>query len=36
MQSCGFDFGSDDEAKAIKDACDAGVFGESWIQLNCQ
>jgi len=24
------------EANTIKAACDAGVFGEAWIQLNCQ
>ena len=36
MNGAAFDFSAKDEAAFIKDACDAGVFGEAWIQLNCQ
>jgi hypothetical protein len=36
LSGADYSSGSDDMAKKIKDFCDAGVFGEAWIQLNCQ
>tara|TARA_Y100000310_G_scaffold334563_1_gene414646 strand:- start:1159 stop:2610 length:1452 start_codon:yes stop_codon:yes gene_type:complete len=36
LSGASYSSGSDDMAKKIKDFCDAGVFGEAWIQLNCQ
>ena len=34
LSAAGYTSGDDDMAKKIKDMCDAGVFGEAWIQIN--